>query len=356
MDSIFNQKLLDIPVERDSALCGVDIEYTPAFTSFLTLATGREERQIGENIIPAQEPDWNTVFKTGCKLLEESRDLRVLAIVSRAAIHQYGIPGLAQSLSLTVRWLEGHWEDVHPRLYIDDDYDPLFRSNAIASLSDSQGLVRSLRQTAFIETPIGAITVSQAERLLNGKPVGDEQSIVTSTEQLTRILVEEQSRNRENLEALSVIHEAIDSISSVFKQHLDSEYWPDLETLTDITMKLHRFVTTNLQDGTAQPVETSAETLQHQDAEQPLSSQQPLSRPASIGLPASLTSRAEAFKALSIARKYFEDHEPSHPAPLLIKRVERLADMDFFSIVKDLTPEGLQQLQLLTGSTNEGGH
>ncbi len=350
MDSIFSRTLFEASVTNGTP-CGGNLEYSPMFTEFTALSTAREERQIGGNIIPAQDPDWASVFKTGCSLLEQSRDLRILAMVCRAALHQYGLPGLAQALSLMKHWIGSQWEHLHPVLYIDDDYDPLFRSNAIASLSDPEGLVRSLRQAVFLDTPIGTVTVSVADRLLNGKPVED-QTIVTSLEQLSRMLVEEKDRNQERFSALASIQTALSEIASTFREQLESEYWPDIGLLTDIVARLERFVATNLQQTLPQAAE---QPEQNAITDSPVPST-PIMTFTSAGLPAALQSRSEAFKALALARAYFESNEPSHPAPLLIRRVERLADMDFFAIVKDLTPEGLQQLQLLAGDAANSGH
>jgi len=347
MDSIFSQKLFDAAV-ADGSTCGADMEYSPAYTAFAALSTAREERQIGQNIIPAQEPEWANVFKAGCELLESSRDLRVLSTVCRAALQLHGLTGFADSLNLMASWLEAHWEALHPQLHIDGEYDPLFRTNAVAALSDPQGIVRSLRHSALLDTPIGTVTFSQAERLLSGKTLGDESTPVTSLEQLGRMIAEEQERNQQRFDGLFSLHNALNRIDAVFKDRLTSEYWPDLETVTDIVTRIERFVAANLrqEDPLASP---SA----NEEADEAATTAPAAAQPPSAGLPAALRTRTEAFKALAIARKYFEDNEPSHPAPLLIRRVERLADMDFLDIIKDLTPEGLQQLQLLTGNSNE---
>jgi type VI secretion system protein ImpA len=44
-----------------------------------------------------------------------------------------------------------------------------------------------------------------------------------------------------------------------------------------------------------------------------------------------------------------ERHEPSNPAPLFIRRAQRLIQMNFVEIVKDLMPDSLGQLEKLAG-------
>jgi type VI secretion system protein ImpA len=344
--------------------CGEDLEYTSAFIDFVALSTASEERQVGDHVIPAQTPDWAEVFTTGCTLLEQSRDLRILAKVCRAAVYRYGLPGLARGLSLMASWLEVLWDDLHPRLTVDGDHDPLFRSNAIAEISDPDGLIHSLRHAVFLETPVGTVTVSAANQLLSGKPGGkpegkstSEQEIISTLEQLTHVVAEEQNRNQERFTALIAAQAALTRITAAFKAQLDSEYWPDISLLTSILSRLGHLVSTTVQNQPEQAEQTSGtETSEQATAEQApgtadaaAASPSPARAP-SAGLPAKLTTRADAFKALQLARKYFEDHEPSHPAPLLIQRVERLAGLDFLELLRDLAPDGLQQLQLLSGS------
>jgi type VI secretion system protein ImpA len=341
MDSIFSPKLFETADPGPAE----DLEYTPAFAEFMMLATPREERQVGDHVIPAQQPDWSSVLKTGNALLEQSRDLRILAAICRAALSRYGLPGLAQGLSLMAHWIENAWDTLYPRLSVDGDYDPLFRSNAISEISNREGLVAALRQTAFLETPIGAIPIAAVEHLLNGKPVGEE-ATVSSLDQLSRIVVEEKDRNQARFAAITAISSALSSISSVFKTRLESEYWPDIELLVGIVARLERFIAPLIQET---PKELPPDKPPARD-DAATSAPTPKTAPAGA-LPAALGTRVEAFKALALARQYFENHEPTHPAPLLIQRIERLADLNFSAIIQDLLPEGLQQLRTLTGES-----
>jgi type VI secretion system protein ImpA len=50
---------------------------------------------------------------------------------------------------------------------------------------------------------------------------------------------------------------------------------------------------------------------------------------------------------------YFEKNEPSHPAPLFIRRIQRLMTYNFYEIMKDISPESLDQLLNLIGQPAE---
>ena len=47
--------------------------------------------------------------------------------------------------------------------------------------------------------------------------------------------------------------------------------------------------------------------------------------------------------------RYIEQAEPSNPAPLLIRRAQRLMSRSFVEIIQDLAPESLEQIQKLAG-------
>ena len=64
---------------------------------------------------------------------------------------------------------------------------------------------------------------------------------------------------------------------------------------------------------------------------------------------AQIQSRDDAQLMLDKVKNYFRLHEPSHPAPLMIDRAQRLITLDFMQIVRDLAPDGLNQLETILG-------
>ena len=66
-----------------------------------------------------------------------------------------------------------------------------------------------------------------------------------------------------------------------------------------------------------------------------------------------IRSREDAVRALDLVCRYLERHEPSNPAPLFIRRAQRLMTKNFLEIVKDLLPDSLSNLEQLAGETGE---
>ena len=68
-----------------------------------------------------------------------------------------------------------------------------------------------------------------------------------------------------------------------------------------------------------------------------------------------ISNRSDVDLALEKICVYFENFEPSHPAPLFIRRVQRLMNMDFYDIMKDISPESISNLEVLIGKPEDEG-
>src|SRR5262245_50761508 len=71
------------------------------------------------------------------------------------------------------------------------------------------------------------------------------------------------------------------------------------------------------------------------------------------GGPGDLRTRADAVQMLEMVCRFMEQHEPSNPAPLLIRRAQRLVQMNFLEIVKDLMPDSLSAIEKLAGEVEK---
>jgi type VI secretion system protein ImpA len=64
-----------------------------------------------------------------------------------------------------------------------------------------------------------------------------------------------------------------------------------------------------------------------------------------------IESRDDVVRILGQVCDWVERHEPSNPAPLLIRRAQRLMSKSFLDLVKDLAPQGLTQIEQIAGVT-----
>jgi type VI secretion system protein ImpA len=62
-----------------------------------------------------------------------------------------------------------------------------------------------------------------------------------------------------------------------------------------------------------------------------------------------ILSRADVIRAIDGICDYYQRIEPSSPVPMLLLRAKRLVDKDFMSIIRDLTPSGISEAEVLGG-------
>ena len=59
--------------------------------------------------------------------------------------------------------------------------------------------------------------------------------------------------------------------------------------------------------------------------------------------------RQSAIAMLDAVCAYLEAAEPANPAPLLIRRARNMIGKDFVSILKEIAPDGLHQVEMVAG-------
>jgi type VI secretion system protein ImpA len=68
--------------------------------------------------------------------------------------------------------------------------------------------------------------------------------------------------------------------------------------------------------------------------------------------PGTISSREDASRTLERVCEWIERNEPTNPAPLLIRRAQRLMSKSFIDIIRDLAPDGVKEIEKLAGSAN----
>ena len=59
--------------------------------------------------------------------------------------------------------------------------------------------------------------------------------------------------------------------------------------------------------------------------------------------------REDAIRMLDKVCDWIQRNEPGHPSPLLIRRAQRLMSKNFIEIIRDLAPDGIDQVERLAG-------
>ncbi|WP_050486044.1 type VI secretion system protein TssA [Bordetella bronchiseptica] len=319
--------------------CGEDLEYDADFLQLQQAAVGRSEQQFGATIIPAQAPDWRAVERLALGLLERTRDLRIIAYLTRAWTEMRGLPGYAEGVTLAAGTLEQYWDAVHPMLASGGGEDPMPRVNALASLGDPQGCVRGMRSACLLDDVHGRLSLRDAEALLDGGR--SEADYPGGRTRLIENLRQARLRRDDAALAVGAAAGALRRIQQQATQRLGSAWCPDYAQALRALDALLR--TWSDLDETAAAPAAAMPAEAHHAAPAP----EPQPAPASWH-DARIATREDAMAMLAKVSAYFETHEPSHPAPYLIRRVQQLIPLDFHDILRNLAPQGLAQFEAWT--------
>jgi type VI secretion system protein ImpA len=323
------------------APCGPNLEYDPEFMSFVQALKGKPEQQFGDKVIAAEGPDWRDVERRATALLTRSKDLRVALPLARAWVRQAGLPGLADGLALTRELLFRFWDALHPELMIDGRYDSFPRANALSALGDFDGLVGDVRQACLVQIPGGGLCVREAESVLGGS-TSKQQGLERG--QLLGVLADEFAAGNPALRALLVARDELVGIGQVCGERMRAGEGPDvsaLKTLLDLIAKSL---------GAESAVQ--AQAGDEEDGAINVTGGEPANRG---GLSVGVNSRLDALHALEMARDYIERCEPANPAALFIRRAEKMMAMGFMDIIRELAPDSIGQLEMITGARQDNG-
>ena len=331
----------DILNTLDSRLpCGEDLEYDADFLQLQQAAAGRDEQQFGSTIIAAQPPDWREVERLARALLERTRDLRIIGLLTSAWTEIRGLPGYSDGLALAVDTLERYWDPVHPRLDSVGENDPMPRMNALAAFGDMQGCARSVRSASLVSGVHGQLSLRDTEALLDGSRQ-DADAYPGGRPRLVERLRQAWAQGNAEAHALQSAAQALRRMQKLVADKLGAAWAPDyaaiLRTL-DLVLDAMRDV---------QPAPPAAMPADDAPAAGDIAAM-PLAA-AAEGAPRwrdmPIQSRDEAVAMLSKVCAYFEANEPGHPAPYLIRRAQQLIPMSFHDIIKNLAPQGLEQFE-----------
>jgi len=341
---LIDPDLLTLPLSAELP-SGRDLEYEPAFAELEQSGAGKPERQYGDTVYPAEAPDWPTVHEQALSLAQTTRDLRVAVWLMRSSCRMHGLQGAAAGLRLVSGMLLQLWDSVHPQLDASDNNDPTMRLNALAPLSAQEAGLADLRSVAL--APVrNSLTLRQLELGLGkAEPLADE-TVPTEAGALQAL--------RELLQAHPDIEQraadavaAVQSMSGWLDQQLGYSHSVDLGP----ALKLLAVLGVAIKTVKPKPAEVESEAEQGGDGAAAVAG---ASGPAARSAAGSINSRADAVRELQRICDWMERNEPANPAPILLRRAQRLMNMSFMDIMRNLAPDGLSQVQNLAGPEEDG--
>ena len=321
------------PLSDAAAPCGPDLEYDAAFLALNQAAAGKPETQWAAG----EPPDWREVRTQAEALFERSRDLRVAVLWVRAVVNLDGFAALPQGLRLLHGLLEGFWDALHP---LPDDGDAYARMNALAVLPLAEGLIGDLRQAVlFQQRGVGELRVRGIELTLGLLPARSDETVIARP-QLDQMLADALRAEPGLRDQVKSALDRTKAMTSFLNERVGIENAVDLKPLHSLLYALSGVLPA------APAAEEAADATAEGETGQDGSAGAATLRK---GLSGSVNSREEAIRAIDMVCDYLERAEPTSPAPLLLRRAQRLITRNFLQLMKELAPDSLNEVAKLMG-------
>ncbi|NDR59049.1 type VI secretion system protein TssA [Pseudoruegeria sp. M32A2M] len=318
---------------------GENLEYESVFTELEIAAQPGQERQMGSEIVAAEEPDYADVIQKARAVLERSHDVRAAIHLAHAQLRRNGFVGFAEATSYIRGCVTEFWDTFHPQLD-EDDGDPTMRVNAVRGLAAPETVIHALRLANMTDSNNFGRMCLRHKMILDGEiDPHDDEHLPDSAGFSAAFRDTDEAVMQGIIDAVRQASEDIAAIEAKFDEKIGS-LGPDLgeagKTLARILSIL------------------SAETGMDVEAA-PEAEEQPevaalAGRPSgSGGPPGAIMNDRDVLAAIDRIIEYYARYEPSNPVPILLKRARRLVGADFITIVNDLAPLGLDHVRLVGG-------
>ena len=335
--------------------CGEDFTYHPSLQELDTLVQGKPETQVGEVISEAEEPDWKAVMESSVGILKQSKHLRVGVTLCLAGLKMEGFSGFRDGLGVLRGLVETYWNDVYPKLDPDDNNDPTERMNILNNLSapigtfgDPYRFLERLRAAPLCSSAqMGRVTLNDildAEDPAKQAEAPAEEGAPAKPRRMGASQISAAFRDsdpgaiKENYAAVGQIMETVAGINTFLTGTVGAVNGASFGDLTKALKKIEGSLAAQI------PGEGGASAASD---EQP---GEAAGAGAGGGGNGEIRSREDVVFALGQICDFYERAEPSSPVPLLLKRAQRLARMNFMEIMNDLTPDALNQLKVIAGA------
>lgn len=332
------EKLLQ-PVTPDQP-CGPDLSYDGRFEELETLLKGKPEVDFGDIKKPAEPPDWRELQQKSAAFLQQSKHLRAATMLCCSLLKTAGLPGFRDGLQLLRGLLEKYWGSLYPLLDPEDNNDPTARLNILSALTAPRGSVTGwLTFMDYLYTtplcqPKGAAPAT-FEQLQNAKlKASGEQSApapqgpdLAALETLMRAGA---AQLGENHQCLQQALEAVQGIDQFLTSTLSAGQAMSFE---DLDRALKDIL------GGIQPYLLAAGGSGEESAQAAGAAGQSQAEAASAGaivVSGPIRSRDDVVQALERICQYYDQVEPGSPVPYLLRRAQKLANMNFVQAVQEL--------------------
>jgi len=342
------EKLLE-PVSAAEP-CGPDLSYDPRFDEIEALLKGQPEIEMGSIVKPAEPPDWNRLKDRSIEFATATKHLRPTVILCCSLLQVDGLGGFRDGLLLVQGLLEQYWPTVHPQVDPEDTEDPYQqRLSNLGSLTAPRGAfygwlkIIDYLYAAPICRPKGVDPVS-LEEVLSANESRSAQTEGGKAGNSAEIATKFRASKPEELAAThAAVSEAIVAVHAIDKflsNALGSTGSISFEELTQVLTQIQKALAPHL---------SATAAVSAEGAETAPGGSEPVER-RTVSFNGTFQNREEISRALDGICEYYRQMEPGSPVPLLLRRAQKLVEMNFVDAMKELNLAGADQLRPIIGS------
>jgi type VI secretion system protein ImpA len=342
--------LMEVSPEAPSG--EMDLGDDPAFIDLAIAIEGTPEREFGGKIMQeAKEPDWSNIQKAALELLSRGHDLRVAMFLTRALLRTDGFNGLSGGLALLHGLIDRYWESLYPRLDPEDNHDPIQRINILAALSEGEDILGPLKKMALCKSPRMGQYCFRDILIATGKidaTPNDKSPAPTMADIEAAFIDTEDQELSQNMTAIAAARRQLTRLQACLDETVADPYSstvPDFKQLSEVLAEMNAILDKQLQQ--REPTQTAT---QHQEANTNPGddvSSGAGNTPLIQGTLNAINSRKDVIHLLDQICRYYQQHEPGSPVPLLLKRARDLVEKNFIEIIQDLAPDSAGKIQTL---------
>lgn len=309
------------------------VEFDPRYSEIeFTLSEYDSQTDPLNAVDNARDINWHAIREQSAALLEQCFDLHVVLWFMRANLHIDGFSAFYQG----IKDIDAKYAEEGATIFPQADMEPSsdsFHAAALGWLATSSCLHEIKNSKIFPDTPL------TTDELLNMR-LDEQEGKSLHFSEVVKVLGQADSyfagRNLPSLkEQLALEIDALERVENYANLQAE-DYRLDCRQVRDYLKQFSRQLASLEQQEL--PAERDDAEIDSPDADAP------------VAIPGKyIRSRQDVILLLDQVLDYFQNYEPSHPAPILIRRSQKMIGMDFATIVEELLPESLASLNQLSG-------
>ena len=312
------------PVAEDN-VAGPDLSYD---TERQVIESAFEEARLAD-IGEGEAPEWNSVIKQIEAQSAQTKDAWLAIYLARAGARAQKLDTVAKGVGYLAGLFETYWDEMHPSL---EEYGFQGRKGPCESLVSIGEFIGPLRRVVLVEHPrLGRFTCDDIERFAaegdSAENYGMFRAAIADLDQ------------EEAAVAMQRLQDIRDSIARVDKVLVDKA---DGDTGTNFALAYQTIDSVRRALAQATGLDTPAgdgnSALDGDTSSADVGGESGSGGPSA---PGQVRSRNDVIRAIDTIVDYYNRQEPGSPIPVALGRIRGWVNMDFMSILNDISPNGI---------------